>query len=205
MVCQGGKMKKQAMAFVVLLIAAGFWFLQYPMSQQSIDAALLIDEEMPDIATLSADDIEHQQHEAAVAALVIINEPEIKKPLKRRPGFVSPVEWQILKSIAAEHVNSDAELVRMVNFLRFSKRLEWWQDNLGGGDTEKHNRIGLHLLDDIPERVRQQDMAPADAQHLQMVLLENLIADPDQRRYRMEQEAQRIGVTFQISDAIHNQ
>jgi len=198
-------MKKQIVAFGALLIAAGVWFQQYPMPPQGIDPEILVEEEMPDIASLSADDVEHQQHEAAAAALAVINDRELQAPLRQRPRFVSPIEWQILKGIAAEHDNSDAELVRMVNFLRFSKQLEWWQDNLGGADAEMHARIGQHLLDDIPERVLRQDMDPADAQQLQFVLLENLIVDPDQRRQRLEREAQRIGVTFQISDAIHKQ
>jgi hypothetical protein len=197
-------MKALAWLLAALLIVGAAYYhrnLADVIHRGMIDAAA---EDSFDPEKLDRAQIDAQQHDAAAAALQAMNQPPASVPLRQRPAYVSRLEWQILRHVADSHNEPEKELVRMVNFLRFSKQLEWWQHNLHSADRALHEQVAEHLLDDIPERVRQQDMSIADAQQLQMTLLTALLSDADLRRQRMQQEAERIGVTFRIRDALHS-
>mgnify|MGYP006168077739 CR=1 FL=1 len=192
-------MKLLALAFSALLLIAAWYY------QTNHDTASPLSSTLPqmdlDILSMPPEDIDAAQRDAANAALVAIDETELQGPVTTRPHYVSAIEWKILQGVAAEREDGDKELTRLVNFLRFSKQLEWWQQNLASDNLDLHQRVGKNLLDDIPHRVKQQDIAAADAQQLQVMLLEKLVADPQQRRLMLQREAQRIGLTFEIREA----
>jgi hypothetical protein len=142
--------------------------------------------------------VERQQQESLQAAIATAGDPALTGKITRRPDFVSPFEWQVLKAVASERPDGDQELTRMVNYLRFSKQLESWQAPPDGMTSEQHQQLGWQLLAALPDRVQHQDLAAHHAQQLQMQLLETLVPDDSKRRQYLQQEAGRIGVTFDI-------
>ena len=194
-------MKALALMLAVIMLAATGWYYHdnrvKPDTLVTDDAAIDFDD--PD--TLDPQQLEAEQRAAADAALTLAGEPPLAGKLTERPEFVSHIEWQILKAVAATQQNSEQELLRLVNYLRFSKQLEWWQSQQPDQNHHRHIRIGWQLLNDIPERVEQQDLAADQAQQLQVALLEVLEPDAGKRRHHLEREAARIGVTFRIESS----
>ena len=194
-------MKALALMLAVIMLAATGWYYHdnrvKPDTLVTDDAAIDFDD--PD--TLDPQQLEAEQRAAADAALTLAGEPPLAGKLTERPEFVSRIEWQILKAVAATQQNSEQELLRLVNYLRFSKQLEWWQSQQPDQNHHRHIRIGWQLLNDIPERVEQQDLAADQAQQLQVALLEVLEPDAGKRRHHLEREAARIGVTFRIESS----
>ena len=120
-------MKALALMLAVIMLAATGWYYHdnrvKPDTLVTDDAAIDFDD--PD--TLDPQQLEAEQRAAADAALTLAGEPPLAGKLTERPEFVSRIEWQILKAVAATQQNSEQELLRLVNYLRFSKQLEWWQ------------------------------------------------------------------------------
>lgn len=194
-------MKALALMLVVILLAATGWYYHVnrikPESLVTDDAEVSLDNP----AALDPQQLEAEQLAAAEAALTLAGEPPLAGKITERPEFVSRLEWQILKGVASERENSEQELLRLVNYLRFSKQLEWWQSQQPDQNNHRHIRIGWQLLNEIPERVKQQDLAVDQAQQLQVSLLEVLEPDADKRRNHLEREAARIGIKFRIESS----
>lgn len=146
------------------------------------------------LESLTQAQVELMQQQAAQAAAEATGLPPLQGPVTERPGYVSEVEWYILREVAAQGPDPDATLTRLVNKLRFSKQVELWQQATGAQRTA----LAQQLLADIPSQVKQGDLDRATAQQLQAQLLGELVSDPVQRRTRLAEEAARIGVTFEI-------
>lgn len=194
-------MKALALMFAVIMLAAAGWYYHdngiKPDSLATDDATINFD----DPAALDPQRVEAEQLIAADAALTLAGEPPLAGKITERPEFVSRIEWQILKGVAAAREDSERELLRLVNYLRFSKQLEWWQSQQPDPNHHRHISVGWKLLNEIPERVEQQDLATDQAQQLQVALLEVLEPDAGKRRHHLEREASRIGVTFRIESS----
>lgn len=194
-------MQKMALVLAVIMLAAtGWYYHDHRIKPDSLvtDSAA-IDFDNP--AALDPQRLEAEQQAAADAALKLAGEPPLAGSISERPEFVSRIEWQILKGVAAARENSEQELLRLVNYLRFSKQLEWWQAQQPDPNHHQHVRVGWKLLNEIPQRVEQQDLAVDQAQQLQVALLEVLEPDAAKRRHHLEREAGRIGVTFRIESS----
>lgn len=146
-------------------------------------------------------ELTRQQEQAARAVEHQLGEPELSGPVTERPDFVSPMEWRVLKSVAAGKADSDRELTRLVNRIRFAKLREHWDTLKGSDQADRRHAIARQLLEDIPQRVDQQEMDKSQAQQLQQQLLADLISDPEKRRQRAQEEAERIGVTFEMQSS----
>lgn len=153
------------------------------------------------INSKEAADIRQQQRQAEDAALASVGQQEFDAPPQTRPDFVSPLEWQVLQQVSGNHDKPDQELTRLVNRLRFAKLRELWEAQAETGNDEQRRQLGNQLLADLPSRVKNREMAPAQAQQLQATILETLIDDPQQRRQRAAEEARRLGITFEIESA----
>lgn len=140
-----------------------------------------------------------QQQDAARAAVQQAGQEEFTAPVANRPAFVSPMEWDVLRRVAQQHPDSDRELTRMVNHLRFTKQLEHWT-GLAAGDPLREE-LASHLLYAIPQRVSNRELNTDQAQALQATLLKEITATPEQYRQQLAREAARIGVTFEIHQA----
>lgn len=188
------------MLAVTMLVATGWYYHNSRIKPDSpvTDHAVI---DFNDPAALDPQQLEAEQLAAAGAALALAGEPPLAGSITERPEFVSRIEWQILKGVASTRENSEQELLRLVNYLRFSKQLEWWQSQQPDPNDDQHARVGWQLLNEIPERVRAQDLAVDQAQQLQVALLEVLEPDAGKRRHHLERESARIGVTFRIESS----
>lgn len=146
-------------------------------------------------------ELARQQEQAARAVAHQLGEPEFSGPVSERPDFVSPMEWRVLKSVSAGEPDSDRELTRLVNRLRFAKLRKHWDRLKGSDHVDKRHAIARQLLDDIPQRVDQREMDTSQAQQLQQQLLADLIPDQEKRRQRVAEEAERIGITFEMQSS----
>ena len=156
--------------------------------------------DLDDLAALDPAWVEAQQHLAANEAARA--RPAHYELILERPAYVSPVEWQVLKAVAAMQEDSARELTRLVHHLHFNKQLEQWQASLSGQDDAigpaQRSQLAMQILDAIPARVTNQELDKGSAHRLQLALLADLVEDPDQRRLWAAEEAQRIGVTFSL-------
>ncbi|MFP1682957.1 hypothetical protein ACLD0W_10615 [Alloalcanivorax sp. C16-1] len=191
---------------LLVVLVAGAALLRWPLSgspeathRPSPDTAA-----SPGGEARTGQDDEHypelvrQQEQAARAVEHQLGKPELSGPVSERPDFVSPMEWRVLKSVAAGNADSDRELTRLVNRIRFAKLREHWDKLQGGNQADQRHAVARQLLDDIPRRVEQREMDRSQAQQLQQQLLADLISDPEQRRQRAAEEARRIGITFEM-------
>lgn len=148
----------------------------------------------------------------ALVAEVIAEQKEVAKAIERqpvvkpitgliteRPAFVSRMEWAMLQGVAQQHANPAQELTRLVNSLRFTKQLELWQDMPRTADPTQRQAVALELLNDLPQRLHNDEMDLPAAQKLQVALLGDAVPDATQRGVRAAKEAQRLLVA--ASDA----
>lgn len=134
-------------------------------------------------------------HQAALAATAF----PVETTVTERPDYVSEMEWQVLEGVAANSANPEWELGRLVAKLRFTRQLELWQE-MAPHDARR-NGLTLRLLDDIPARVENRDMALHDARNLQQQLVDARIADPEERAARLATEQQRLRVLITPHEA----
>lgn len=119
--------------------------------------------------------------------------PPFTGPVTERPAYVSPMEWSMLKGLADQHASPPQELTRLVNSLRFNKQLEAWEALPRTPDAALQRRtLATSLVNDLPERVRHQDLGLPDAQRTLGALLRDLEPDAEQRLARAAQEEQRL-------------
>lgn len=113
-------------------------------------------------------------------------------PLTQRPDFVSVMEWQVLQGVAGQQADSDQQLTRLVNNLRFNKQLAAWRSQLATKATTQRQQLAQLILADIPAHVALQELTLDEAKSLQQQLLADIVADSQQRRQRLEQEGKRL-------------
>ena len=103
-------------------------------------------------------------------------------PILERPSFVSPVEWAVLKGVSGQKPDAQKELTRMVNFLRFNKRLELWKSAQVQQQPQRSASLAAQLLDELPTRVSNGEMGASEAQSLGHDLLAQAQANADANR-----------------------
>ena len=201
------RLKWSGLVVVVVVAGAAWFWWSSPGSPEAQDsptdevAATNVDSAQTEQDSEQYRELAEQQEQAARAVQGQLGEPEFDGPIKERPDFVSPMEWRVLKSVAAGEADSDRELTRLVNRIRFAKLREHWDNLQGSSQADQRHAIARQLLDDIPHRVDQQEMDVSQAQQLQQQLLADLISDPEKRRQRAAQEAKRIGITFEMQSS----
>ena len=155
-------------------------------------------QEVPPPEQWTAQLVEQFQMKAMDAVVRSLDQNEFEGAVTERPDYVSPAEWYILKQVADRHNKPEQELVRMVNYLRFTKLLERWQSNEPLPESTRHV-LAETLLDAVPARVTKGDMNVNQAQKLQVSLINGLEQNPDMRRERLAEESARIGVLVDIN------
>jgi hypothetical protein len=122
-----------------------------------------------------------------------VGRPPYSSPVTQRPDFVSPLEWKIFEGVAQTHADPAQELTLLVNRLRFTRLEALWRSlRSAGGNSEPRRILARQLLDEIPGRVRERQFDRAQAQSLQLELLEDLVSDPVQRVRRASAESLRL-------------
>lgn len=150
------------------------------------------------IDKLSESVVREQQIEAFNAVFLHLGGADIESPVSSRPKFISPLEWEILRRVSGNEENPEKSLANYINHVRFAKQEELWEQLIDTEDAGKRHAVAEQLLVNIPSRVKNNNISVQQAQRLQVTLLRDLIDDPDQRRSRISEEADKIGVTFRI-------
>ncbi|MBQ0753627.1 MAG: hypothetical protein KBT87_06250 [Gammaproteobacteria bacterium] len=166
-----------------------------------------LDLSLNDLKVLDVETVTAMQREAAQRVGEDLNAHELIGPITSRPEFISPVEWFVVKEVAAKNANSEEALTRLVNNFRFIKHMELWQaiasgeihyDSVYDGQGIDQRALAEHLLKSLPARIAAKDMSKSQAQQIQMALIMDIETDPLKRHQRLREEAQRIGVQFEI-------
>lgn len=125
--------------------------------------------------------------ELSTAAIAIDRSlgPPVEGPVRQRPDYVSPMEWMVLQGVANQHDNPEQELSHLVHFLRFNKQRERWESLPAASEPTLRRALAASLLADLPVRVRQGDLSPADARALLMRLLPDAEADAGRQEARL--------------------
>jgi len=141
------------------------------------------------------------QHEVTVASQQLESMAMWKPlsgPLKDRPAFTSNMEWQMLKGVAERNPDPQAELLRLANFLRYTKLLEKWQDLPATADASLRQALASQLLDDLPDRVRNGEVDAQDARRQGPPLVRDAFAEGGART---KAEARLLARVQEAADA----
>lgn len=109
-----------------------------------------------------------------------------------RPADFSPAEWAALKDAMAQSPHPQAELQRVVAYLRFQRGFEQWQAMQDQPDAALRRQLGERLLEQVPERLRQGEATMGEALMLSTALLADL--EPDEARRQVRLEAARAAL-----------
>lgn len=89
-----------------------------------------------------------------------------------RPTDLPEHDWNALKGALSKHVpNAEAEAVRVVNYLQYQKRFEYWQTTEGNKSAKERASLAQALLDEIPARMAQGEFTAAEAVLMNTVLI----------------------------------
>lgn len=198
------------LALALMFAGAGFWLLQESARETSSSRAtdLVTEQEghlppgsgdVESLENLSPEVVKKEQEVASEAVLDTLGDEPLEAPLASRPAFVSRVEWRVFQSVAEQKAQPQQELARLVNSLRFYKLREHWQLLAEEPQNPRRKALAEQLLEEIPRRVANQELSRDQAHRMQLEILEAHIRDASERNRRAAEEAQRIGVTFDIN------
>ncbi|MEN9451922.1 MAG: hypothetical protein RLZZ369_981 [Pseudomonadota bacterium] len=89
-----------------------------------------------------------------------------------RPADLPEHDWNALKGALSKHVpNAEAEAARVVNYLQYQKRFEYWQTTEGNKSAKERASLAQALLDEIPARLAQGEFTAAEAVLMNTVLI----------------------------------
>ena len=104
-----------------------------------------------------------------------------------RPADFSEQEWTTLKEAMAQTSQPEAELKRVVAYLRFQKRFDRWQALRDSPDASLRRQLAASLVDQVPERLREGEVTMGEAQLLMSALWTDLESDDARRRQRIDE------------------
>lgn len=104
-----------------------------------------------------------------------------------RPADFSAEEWSALKEAMKQSSHPDAELKRVVAYLRFQKRFDQWQGLRDSADVGLRRQVAASLVEQVPERLREGEVTMGEAQLLLSALWSDLEPDEVRRRQRIEE------------------
>lgn len=89
-----------------------------------------------------------------------------------RPTDVPETDWNALKgALSKQPGNAEAEAARVVDYLRYQKRFEYWQTTEGNKSPKERAALALALLDEIPARLAKGEFTVAEAVLMNTVLI----------------------------------
>lgn len=89
-----------------------------------------------------------------------------------RPADLPEHDWNALKGALSKHVpNAEAEAARVVDYLQYQKRFEYWQTTEGDKSAKERASLAQALLDEIPARLAKGEFTAAEAVLMNTVLI----------------------------------
>lgn len=113
------------------------------------------------------------------------------KIIKERPDYLSPMEWLMMKGVAAQHASPDTELTRMVRFVHFMKRWEHYEQLQSSAPRSKRAALAKQLLNELPQRVRNGELGMPEAK-VKMQLLVTDAAEPGREQENLANDSLRL-------------
>lgn len=187
--CRMSRAVPVVLMLIVLVAVYAGWHWQSSVAADATAVQTMSAQIMP----VALDDGSAAQQAALAAKQELVG-------VQQRPDFVSAVEWEVLRALAAGHATPAAELDRLVNQLRFYKQLAWWQEALSA-PTAARQQVAEALLAALPARVAAGDIALSDAHSLQKELLQLNEPDVQRRMERLIKEGERLGIVVAIQRA----
>ncbi len=155
-----------------------------------------------DIDKLSESVVREQQVKAFNATSLQLGVGDIESPVSYRPEFISPLEWEVLRRVSGNEEDPEKSLANYINHVRFAKQEELWEQLVETNEVGRRHSMAEQLLANIPSRVKNNNISVHHAQRLQMKLLSDLVEDPEKRRSRISEEADKIGVIFRVEKIV---
>ncbi|MGE5453037.1 MAG: hypothetical protein ACM3VZ_14475 [Acidobacteriota bacterium] len=89
-----------------------------------------------------------------------------------RPTDVPETDWNALKgALGKQQANAEAEAARVVDYLRYQKRFEYWQTTEGSKSPKERAALARALLEEIPARLAKGEFTAAEAVLMNTVLI----------------------------------
>lgn len=104
-----------------------------------------------------------------------------------RPADFSAQEWAALKDAMKQSSQPEAELKRVVAYLRFQKRFDQWQGLRDSADVGLRRQVAASLVEQVPERLKEGEVTMGEAQLLLSALWSDLEPDEARRRQRIDE------------------
>lgn len=104
-----------------------------------------------------------------------------------RPEDFSAQEWAALKDAMKQSSQPEAELKRVVAYLRFQKRFDQWQGLRDSADVGLRRQVAASLVEQVPERLKEGEVTMGEAQLLLSALWSDLEPDEARRRQRIDE------------------
>ncbi|WP_286742298.1 hypothetical protein [Aquabacterium sp. UBA2148] len=104
-----------------------------------------------------------------------------------RPEDFSAQEWAALKDAMKQSSHPEAELKRVVAYLRFQKRFDQWQGLRDSADVGLRRQVAASLVEQVPERLKEGEVTMGEAQLLLSALWSDLEPDEARRRQRIDE------------------
>ena len=123
--------------------------------------------------------------QSRVAAGVDLRQPALLPD--GRPSDFSAQEWAALKEAMKESDQPEAELKRVVAYLRFQKRFGQWQALRESPDVNLRRLVAASLIEQVPERLAEGEVTMGEAQLLLGALWADLEPDESRRRQRIDE------------------
>ncbi len=89
-----------------------------------------------------------------------------------RPTGIPETDWNALKgALSKQPGNAEAEAARVVNYLQYQKRFEYWQTTEGNKSAKERAALAQALLEEIPARLAKGEFTIGEAVLMNTVLI----------------------------------
>jgi hypothetical protein len=119
------------------------------------------------------------------------------------PADFSPQDWDALKEVMSKTRDPEAELKRMVAYLRFQKALEQWQYLQRSQDKVPRQALAARLIQQIPERLNQGEVTMGEAWLLASALWADIEPDEGRRNVRLAEFQAVLTNTIRQTEMLH--
>lgn len=114
-----------------------------------------------------------------------------------RPSDLPEADWNALKGALSKYApNAEAEAGRIVNYLQYQKRFEYWQTTEGNKSAKERAGLAKALLEEIPARLAKGEFTIAEAVLMNTVLITESEPNETLRQQRivaMQEELLKMG------------
>jgi len=118
-----------------------------------------------------------------------------------RPSDFTPEDWAALKAAMSGQPNGQAEMDRVVAYLRFQRHFEQWQALADSRDVAKRHQLAEGLLSQVPDRMSKGEVTAGEALLLSTALLTDLQPDEKLREQRLADMRARLEAVAPQADA----